>query len=541
MCIWTDAALDYMEVRLPLHVCFFERLCKSGSDEMPTPPTVKTGREVSMRQRVIQCTVKALPGILALACCVGLGLASAAATAKSGGAGFPLPRVQQPWIGDYDGMVKRRYIRVLVVSSKTFYFMDQGTPRGLTYDAFKALEEDINKRLQTKHIKVHIVFIPVRRDQLLPDLVAGKGDIAAANLSITPERQKSVDFTDPAYTGVSEIVLTGPQAPQMAAVEDLAGREVFVRKSSSYYESLLKLNKEFERTGKPQVILKTAPEELEDEDLLEMLNAGLVQIVIVDSHKANFWQQVFAEIRLHPSVAVRSGGEIAWAIGQNSPLLKATLNEFIKTHSATTSFGAELFRRYLKNIKYVKNATSEAEIAKFYEIVKLFERYGNEYDMDALLIAAQGYQESRLDPKARSRAGAIGVMQVTPATGKSLKVGDITLTEPNIHAGTKYIRFMIDQYYKGEPMDDLNKGLFAFASYNAGPNRLRQLRLEAAKRGLNPNVWFNHVELVAAEKIGRETVQYVSNIYKYYIAYRLLHEETLAREAAKKQLRQQGQ
>jgi membrane-bound lytic murein transglycosylase MltF len=327
----------------------------------------------------------------------------------------------------------------------------------------------------------------------------------------------------------------------MAAVEDLAGREVFVRKSSSYYESLLKLNKEFERTGKPQVILKTAPEELEDEDLLEMLNAGLVQIVIVDSHKANFWQQVFAEIRLHPSVAVRSGGEIAWAIGQNSPLLKATLNEFIKTHSATTSFGAELFRRYLKNIKYVKNATSEAEIAKFYEIVKLFERYGNEYDMDALLIAAQGYQESRLDPKARSRAGAIGVMQVTPATGKSLKVGDITLTEPNIHAGTKYIRFMIDQYYKGEPMDDLNKGLFAFASYNAGPNRLRQLRLEAAKRGLNPNVWFNHVELVAAEKIGRETVQYVSNIYKYYIVYRLLHEETLAREAAKKQLRQQGQ
>jgi membrane-bound lytic murein transglycosylase MltF len=154
-------------------------------------------------------------------------------------------------------------------------------------------------------------------------------------------------------------------------------------------------------------------------------------------------------------------------------------------------------------------------------------------------MAAQGYQESRLDQNAKSPVGAIGVMQVMPATGKELKVGDIRLTEPNIHAGVKYIRFVVDQYFKDEPMDELNKGLFAFASYNAGPGRVRQLRREAEKQGLDPNVWFNNVERVAAQKIGRETVTYVSNIYKYYIAYKLVQQEHLEREKAKQQVQQQ--
>jgi membrane-bound lytic murein transglycosylase MltF len=116
-------------------------------------------------------------------------------------------------------------------------------------------------------------------------------------------------------------------------------------------------------------------------------------------------------------------------------------------------------------------------------------------------------------------------MQVMPATGKDLAVGDISQLEPNIHAGVKYMRFMIDRYYANEPMTPVNKGLFTFASYNAGPARVRQLRAEAGRRGLDPNVWFNNVEIIAAERIGAETVTYVSNIYKYYVTYRLVVED----------------
>ena len=190
-------------------------------------------------------------------------------------------------------------------------------------------------------------------------------------------------------------------------------------------------------------------------------------------------------------------------------------------------------RRYLQNVKYVKNAAADAERQKLQAVVELFKKYGAQYNLDYLLMAAQGYQESTLDQNVKSPVGAIGVMQVMPPTGKELNVGDITQVEPNIHAGVKYMRFMMDQYFKDEPMDDLNKGLMTFASYNAGPGRVRQLRREAEKRGLDPNVWFGNVERVASERIGRETVTYVSNIYKYYITYRLLADQRERRAAAK--------
>ena len=190
-------------------------------------------------------------------------------------------------------------------------------------------------------------------------------------------------------------------------------------------------------------------------------------------------------------------------------------------------------RRYLHNVKYVKNAAADAERQKLQKVLELFRKYGAQYNLDYLLMAAQGYQESTLDNSVKSPVGAIGVMQVMPPTGKEMKVGDITQLEPNIHAGVKYMRFMMDQYFKDDPMDDLNKGLMTFAAYNAGPGRVRQLRREAEKRGLNPNIWFDNVERVASERIGRETVTYVSNIYKYYIAYRLLSEQGNRRAAAK--------
>jgi membrane-bound lytic murein transglycosylase MltF len=193
-----------------------------------------------------------------------------------------------------------------------------------------------------------------------------------------------------------------------------------------------------------------------------------------------------------------------------------------------------IFRRYLLNTQYVKGAAADAGRKRFNALVALFRKYGSTYGMDWMLMAAQGYQESRLDHGARSAVGAIGVMQVMPETGKELKVGDITLLEPNIHAGVKYIRSLVERYYGDPSIDDLNKVLFAFAAYNVGPGRVRQLRREATTRGLDANVWFNNVERIASERIGRETVTYVSNIYKYYVTYLLIQGEYIERRALRK-------
>ncbi|MNF55977.1 Membrane-bound lytic murein transglycosylase F precursor [compost metagenome] len=452
----------------------------------------------------------------------------------------------KPWTGDLDGMIDRQVIRVLTVYSKTFYFVDRGVQRGTAYDFFRVFEEELNKqlakdkKLKHKALKVRVVFIPVARDELLPALAAGKGDIAASNLTVTEERKRLVDFTSPIYRNVSEVVVSGPDSPAVSSVDELAGQVVFVRKSSSYYESLMALNQRFASENKTTVILKEAPEALEDEDLIEMLNAGMIPLIVVDKHKADFWKKVFPAITVHDAVALRTGGEIAWAIRKDSPQLEVAANDFIAGHGQGTTLGNMLLTRYFKSEKYVKASVSESERKKFIALVQYFQQYGNKYDVDWLLMAAQGYQESQLNQAAKSKVGAIGVMQVMPATGKELGVGNIAEVEPNINAGIKYMRWMIDQYYGKEPMTNLDKALFAFASYNAGAGRISKLRKEAALRGLDPNVWFHNVEYVAAEKIGAETVTYVSNIYKYYIAYQLIIQANAAKAEAAQTLKDQS-
>jgi membrane-bound lytic murein transglycosylase MltF len=458
----------------------------------------------------------------------------AQAPMDKGRMGIPLTEVVRPWTGDLDGMAERRMVRVLTTYSKTQYFIDRGTPRGTAYDMGKLLEASLNKTLAKGHLTVNVQFIPVSRDELLPALIAGKGDLVMANLTVTPERREVVDFANPWIAGVEEIVVTSAAGPVITSIDDLSGKEVFVRESSSYYESLIALNERFAREGKPAARLTPAPEELEDEDLLEMANSGLVDVLVVDNHKAWFWQRVFPRLKLYPSAKLRTGGDIAWAIRKDSPRLEAALNSFLATNGRDSLQARMIFRRYLLNTQYVKGAAAEQARKRFTTLVGLFRKYGAAYNLDWMMMAAQAYQESRLDQAARSHVGAIGVMQLMPDTGAELRVGDITQLEPNIHGGNKYIRQLIDRHYGNEPIDDLNRMLFAFAAYNAGPGRMRQLRREAAARGLDANIWFGNVERVAAERIGRETVTYVSNIYKYYVTYLLIQGEYIQRRDLRK-------
>ena len=442
----------------------------------------------------------------------------------------------QPWTGDLDGMVRRRLIRVLVVYSKTMYFVDKAEQKGLTYEVLKEFENYLNTKLKTGNLRVHVVFIPVGRDELIQGLVSGRGDIAAANLTITSERQASVDFSEPAYSGVSELVVTGPAAPPISSIDDLSGKEVYVRQSSSYYGSLKKLNDTLRKQQKPEAKIVTVSEYLETEDILEMVNAGLYPITVVDSHLAEFWAQVFDNIRVHPDLAVQTQGSIGWAFRKNSPGVQQMVNEFMQAHRKGTTFGNVLFKKYLRNTKWVKNNTSESERRKFEGMVEFFKTYARQYDFKYLLMVAQGYQESGLDQNRKSHVGAVGVMQLLPSTAADRNVnipGVDASAENNIHAGIKYMRFMMNHYFKNEPMDELNKHLFAFASYNAGPGRVAGLRKKASKKGLDPNKWFNHVEVVAAEEVGRETVQYVSNIYKYYLAYEQIFAAAQKKEKAR--------
>ncbi|MGD8346319.1 MAG: lytic transglycosylase F, partial [Lysobacterales bacterium] len=347
------------------------------------------------------------------------------------------PRLKNTWSGDLDGMIERRVVRVLTVYGPPRYFLDGVDEKGATYEAFRAFEKQLNEQLGTGHVKVHVVFFPVARDRLIPALLEGRGDIAAAGLTITPERQAKVDFSDPLTKPLSEILVTGPAATALASIDDLAGQTVTVRPSSSYRASLELLNRRFEAEGRPPIDIQDASPWLEDDDLLEMVNAGLLPWAVVDDYKAESWSSVFENLDVREDIVFREGGRIAYAVRPDSPKLLAALNEFVKTHRQGTLLGNIMINRYVRDFDWAKNALANDDFERFSEVDDIFQKYGEQYGINHLMAIAQGYQESRLDQSRRSAAGAIGIMQLLPSTAADPNVGipDIRDEENNIHAG----------------------------------------------------------------------------------------------------------
>jgi membrane-bound lytic murein transglycosylase MltF len=463
-------------------------------------------------------------------------IAAAAPVTKDAAAATALKLETQAMKGDWDKIFERGTIRVVLPYSRSLFFNDRGTQMGLSADSIRELDGWLKKKYRTRARPITVLAMPATRDQLLANLRNGHAEIAIGNLTITAERQKNFDFTLPVWDNVSEIVVMKKGAPALANLDELAGVEVHVRKTSSYYESLRNLNERFRQAGRPQMKLTLVPDELEDEDMMEMVSAGLLRVIVVDDWKAKLWAVILPNIQLRPELALRTGAKIGWAIRKDTPKLKAVLNEFITEHLKGTQMAAIGLATYQRRFKALHNATVDHEWKKFENTIAFFEKYGEQYGFDHLMLAAQGYQESRLNQSARSRTGAIGIMQIMPKTGKELGVGDINKAEANVHGGTKYMRVLFDRNFKDANFDEQNRTLFAFASYNAGPSRIAKIRTEAKDQGLNPNKWFNNVEIVASKRIGQETVIYVRNIYKYYTAYSLQLDALAAQRLAKQRI-----
>jgi membrane-bound lytic murein transglycosylase MltF len=438
-----------------------------------------------------------------------------------------LDEVIEPHTGDLPEMAQRRQIRALVAVDRTHFFFNRGAQKGITADALVEFERWVNAELKTpKNLKIQVVVVPVRRDQLLSALLSGRGDLIAVFVTDTPERRKVVDFAEAGFQ-VTEVFVSNAATPSPATTDDLSGREVWVRRGSAYFESLNNLNRDLEQRGiKPAVIRELDPA-IENDEALEMVNAGVIPATVADRYVARLWAPILPELRVHESVQLRANAPFTWAVRKESPQLRQLVGKFQKSHGEGTLWGNMKLRQYFAEGNFIRNPGRAKDAERLRQTRRLFEQYGGRYSIDWLLLAAQAYQESGLDNAKKSPVGAIGIMQVMPATARDprVRVQNIDQLERNIEAGTKYLRLMIDDYYAAEPMTRLDKALFSLASYNAGPARVAKLRAEAAKLQLDPNVWFHNVEIVAARRIGAETVTYVRNIYKYYLAYKLLEQQ----------------
>jgi membrane-bound lytic murein transglycosylase MltF len=430
--------------------------------------------------------------------------------------------------GDLDAIRKRGYIRVLVPYSKTYFFYEGARPRGLAYEFMESFARELRKKPGGgKPFQLTVVYLPTARDRLIPGIVEGLGDIAIAGLTATQARKSEVEFVTHSSFPVAEVVVTGPDGPTLESIEDLSGKRVFIRLSSSYYETLQKLNERLKSAGKPAVKIVEADENLEVEDILELVANGVEQITVADDYLAQFWSETMDGLTVHDDIALSEGGLLGPVVRKNSPQLVAALTAFQKTHGLGTLFGNVVFKRYFKDNPWVQNPNASVDRQRFEKALPVFRKYGKQYDFDALLLVAQGYQESKLDHSTRNRSGAVGIMQIKPSTAKGdpVNIVDVkTNMEKNIHAGVKYLRHLADDYFGDPDITPLNQHLFAIAAYNAGPTRIQALRRKAEAQGLDPNAWFNNVELVSAREIGRQNVDYVRNIMKYWMAFRLADE-----------------
>lgn len=429
--------------------------------------------------------------------------------------------VGESHFGDLSDIRSRGVIRALVTYSRTDFFLDQGQSRGIQRDFLDQFEKQLNAGVSKAENKVHVRYLPVTFDQLIPSLNAGLGDVAAAFLTVTDERKEVVDFIPSPRLSIDEIVVSHEDVDDLSSLDDLAGREVYVLRNSSYAEHLRKLSDEMEERGLDAIKVVEGDSSLLSEDILELVNAGIVPITVVDNYRAELWAKVMPDLRLHEDLAVAQGNKIGWAVRKNSPQLKQELTRFFAKKGKGSLVGNMLFNEYFTNVEWIKDPDKNDD--KLEDYLPLFERYGKQYDFDPLALAAQAYQESRLNPKAKSHAGAVGLMQLLPSTAadKNVDIPNISSDENNVHAGTKYMAFLRERYFSDPVIKAVDKKALTLAAYNAGPAKVRKMRALAEKMGLDPNVWSNNVEIAAGRLVGREPVTYVNNIQKYYVAYKL--------------------
>ncbi len=430
----------------------------------------------------------------------------------------------EPWKGTYVQMLERGEIRMGVPYDRTIYINDKGVGRGISIELASGLAGWLNKA-QTQQLKgrpLSVKIIPLPRDQLLKNLGDGNVDVVLGDLALYPALPNTKDFIiNEAKQTNMEVLVTGPASPIINSPNDLSGQTVYGAKNTNFHLTLSDLNKTIRAAGKKPVNLISPVGTLDGEDLLEMVNDGLIPFVIISDWKAQIWKSIYTKIVIHNDIATNDKGWIGWAVRSSNQDLNNALLAFYKSDSFTQALESFRHKDYQAHLKGLKDPTEKNAWQRFLSMRPLFEQYGTQYHLNPLVIAALGFQETLLNQSAVSKVGAIGVMQLMPATGNSLKVGDIHQLGPNIHAGAAYMDQLMRKYFPGIQFDGDNRSLFAVASYNMGPNNVAKARELATTLGFDPNEWFSNVEFMMAEQAGLEPMIYVRNAYKYLISYQL--------------------
>jgi len=420
---------------------------------------------------------------------------------------------------DLDVIKKRKTLRVITRNNAASYFLWRGELLGFEYELVKAFAHQHNLRLE-------IISAPSHEAQI-PMLLEGKGDIIASFLTVTDKRKDLGVVFSHAHHKASEIIVTRADDNSIETVDDLAGRSIYVRQSSAYWESLQKL----QDLGHKFKLL-AAPENMETEEIIAQVASGKYDLTLADNHLLDIeltWRN-----DIQATLVLGDVRENAWAMRNNNPLLVSAVNKFIKKQYRSLFYNIT-YQKYFKNAHKIKKYRNQRidlnpdGTLSPYDI--LAKKYAQKFDFDWRLIVAQMYQESRFNPKAKSWVGAQGLMQVMPRTAKEMGISNLKQPEAGIKAGVQYLDWVRDRFEAELNVKD--RMWFTLAAYNAGQGHVKDARRLARQQGLNPNKWFDNVEkamlLLSKKKFyrkarhgyvrGSEPVNYVRDIRSRYRAY----------------------
>ena len=423
---------------------------------------------------------------------------------------------QQTFTDDLPGLKERRRLRMITRNNAMTYFIYRGQQIGFEYELIKRFASQHDLRLE--------IVIPNSHAELLSYLNEGKGDVVASAMTITEERQEQVAFTLP-YNEVSELVVVHADDDSIASLQDLAGRTIHVRASSSFYTTLMAL-----RDSIKGLEIAIVPDNIETEDILAGVEEGIYDLTMCDSHLLDI-ERAYGR-RLKAALSIKPSA-LGWAVRKDNTELLAALNEYIKEEKGGLFFNM-MKKRYFKSTRAVARAKDSTRVGLSGQLSpydELIKKYASQYGQDWRLITAQMYQESKFDPEAVSWVGAQGLMQVMPSTGEQLGFTNLQEPQESIHAGVKYMRQLINRFDHKLPMEERIR--FALASYNVGYGHMLDARRLAREMGWDPNRWFGHVERAMRllsqpdyyERArygfcrGGQPVHYVENIQNFYDAY----------------------
>lgn len=434
-----------------------------------------------------------------------------------------IPRVTDTHTDDLSGILERGVLRVLTTYSPTNYFILDGQPQGFEYQLLKDFAGILENKREDSSIPFIVQFIPLLPEELVPALLQGQGDIVANDMHIEKTDGKQVVFSAPYLGGIKACLVSHRKIAPLKSLQDVSGKRVIVAAHHGYRKEVSRLNHRLAMKGLAHVQIEVADPGLAVEDLLELVNAGVYELTVVDSHLAMLWTRAFPELRVHEGIIAGSSRKVGWLVRAGNPELKRSLDKFIGNHKKGTKIGNIYFRKYFEKGLCLQDCLTLQHQNRFAGYRDLFQKYGRKYGLDWMLLAAQAFQESGLRQDRISEDGAVGLMQVMPGLARDKEIGSFDLqdVEQNVHAGAKYMKHLLESFFNAEDLEPEERIRFALAAYNAGPTAIRKARQKAAEMGLDPSRWFGHVERGARHLLGQEPVRYVIGINRLYISYKL--------------------